>query len=289
MVPAMAPELTATPSVPACRAARSARATAAAWVPEGARSSVARAVAWARAGWHRTGVRRSIAAALLAFGLLPAPVLADPLDGALVAVRVVAGFSPYSSTQYEVLWRGRVAVASHYRTLVNYDEPLHGMRLVPREGFVALLDAVERDGAFALPDAPTPGTAPAALRYEVEVRRGKRHHVFRVSCPDAQADPRYDRIVRAVRRYVLRYAGDLAFRNVFFDAGELGWLNLTSVPVARVIVDGQTLGHETPLYGYELRAGEHRVRLESVTGGLTREHTVRIQGGMTTILHMDMR
>ncbi len=211
------------------------------------------------------------------------------LDGSFVSVRVVGGFSPYRLVTYEVLWRAKVAVAGHYRGLVNYDESLHAMSLIPVEDYTGLLDKLAALGIGALKDAPKPVTVAGALKYEVEYRRGKDKVLVKVTGPAAQADPRYGQIVELVRAFVLKTAGDLPFRNVFFEPGTYGYVNLTSVPVAKVYIDGRDTRRETPMYGYELPAGAHKVRLHAVKEGWERTHTLRVEPGMTTIVHFDLR
>ncbi len=216
---------------------------------------------------------------------------ADPLEGALVSLKVTGGFTPYRSVSYEVLWRGRTAVVNHYRSLVNYDEALHEMRLCEREELQRLLKDLSDAGALTLPSAPTPKVRVGALRYEIEIRPGGakgKVHTFTVDEPDAQPDPRYARIVRRVRGFVVRATGELPFRNVFFDPGTFGFLNLTSVPAARVEIDGRDIGLETPLYGYELASGVHEVRLIDPKSGAERRHNLRVEPGMTTIVHIEV-
>ena len=104
-----------------------------------------------------------------------------------------------------------------------------------------------------------------------------------------QTDSRYGAIIETIRTTVLEHAGDLVFRNVFFEPGTYGWVNLTSVPPATVSIDGRPTGLKTPIYGYELPAGTHKVRLYAEEQKWERVHTVRIDPGMTTIVHFDLR
>ncbi|MFT7622075.1 MAG: hypothetical protein ACI9WU_001242, partial [Myxococcota bacterium] len=190
---------------------------------------------------------------------------------------------------YEVLWRARVAVAGHYRGLVGYDEAMHAMKLVPAAEFVSLLDKAGELGLFTLKDAPEPTAAPGALSYEIEARRGDKTVLVKVTGPDGQANKQYGQIIELVRTFVLARAGDLPFRNVFFEPGTFGYVNLTSVPVCKVHIDGRELPLETPIYGYELPAGTHEVKLVAVKEGWERSHTLRVEPGMTTIVHFDLR
>ncbi len=210
-----------------------------------------------------------------------------PLDDSFVSVRVVGGFSPYRAVSYEVLWRAKVAVAGHYRGLVNYDEAMHAMKLVPTGEYTKLLDQLAKDGVFELKDAAQERPEMGALRYEIEVRHGARHVLAKVTGPPPGS--RYAHIIARVQAFVVARAGDLPFRNVFFEPGTYGFVNLTAVPVCRVWVDGRDTGLETPVYGYELPAGEHEVRLVAIEEGWERSHTLRVEPGMTTIVHFDLR
>lgn len=234
--------------------------------------------------WHRRRVN------LLLLALLGTSLGADPpLDRSLCSVRVVGGMTPYRLVTYEALWRGPTAVASHTAVLVNYEETLQQMRLIEQPAYEKLLADVESAGAFELPDAPEPPHVLGGLRYEVEVQRGSRSHTFKVSDPSDQPDPRYRRIVGLITRLVLSRTGPLVFRNVFFEPGTFGFLNLTSLPAARVAVDGRDLGQETPIYGWELSAGFHEVVLTDPKSGYSRKHTLKVEPGVTTILHVDLR
>lgn len=236
---------------------------------------------------------------MLALGAISAPPerMKTPLeptkpaafDGSLVSARIVDGFSPYLNVTYEVLWRQNVAVANHYRGLVNYSEPFHDMALVTKEEFAGLISEIDRLNGFSLPDVAVPESALAPVIWEVELKHAGRTKLFRVGAPEIQSDPRYAEIIQYIQRFVVRYAGDLTFRNVFFEPGTYGWVNLTSVPPATVTIDGRDTGLSTPIYGYELPAGKHQLRLYAAEQNWERLHTVRIDPGMTTIVHFDLR
>ncbi len=216
---------------------------------------------------------------------------AEPLDGALVSVVVTGGTTPYHQVRYDVVWRNGTAVATHYRSFLNYDESLHALRLVRRPRFEALLKTVRALGVWELEDSAIPSVPMAGIRYEVEVAQGGKSHRFVVTDPAAQEDRRYHDVVTHVRSEVTQLAGSLRFRNVFFEPGTYGYLNLTSVPVAKVFINDRDIGLETPMYGYELKAGKHAIRLETPAekGGYIRKHTAVVNPGMTTIIHMDLR
>jgi len=114
-------------------------------------------------------------------------------------------------------------------------------------------------------------------------------HAFRVADPVNHADRRYQGIVSATRSLVNRLAGELPFRHVFIPEGRLGWLNVVTVPVAHLQVDGFATELETPLYGYEVAAGKHTLRLSTADGAHDRSYEVRVDPGGTTLLRVDLR
>ena len=120
---------------------------------------------------------------------------AEPLDGAVVSVVVTGGSTPYHQVRYDVVWRNGTAVATHYRSFVNYDESLHALRLVRRPRFEKLLHTVRQLGIWELSDSPIPSVSMAGIRYEVEVSQGGKSHRFVVNDPSAQADRRYQAVV----------------------------------------------------------------------------------------------
>ncbi len=224
----------------------------------------------------------------------PSPAEAPSGFGPEDYVRVVLeapGPTPFHEIRYEVVRRGPAAAAMHRRELPGHGESLHGMALLTRDEEAALRALIDRAGALTLPDAPALPAQPGAegLQWRVELSLDGRTHRFRVRDPINQPDRRYWALVGGVRDVVRRHAGEQPFRNVFFDPGHLGWVNLVSVPAARVWVDGFDTRLETPLYGYELRAGAHEVRLVSLDGAWDRTYTIRVEPGGTTHLAVDLR
>lgn len=216
-----------------------------------------------------------------------------PEDFSVRVIMDVPAASPFSSVRYEVARRGRAATAVHRRELPGHRESLHGMGLLTAaeaDALVALLTEVE---AARLPDAvaPTAGVGQITWRVEVDLGPGSGSgaHVFRVSDPANQPDRRYRRLVSGVRELVLRVAGDLPFRNVFYPSERLGWASVVSVPVGRVLVDGFDTRLETPLYAYELAAGAHEIRIVTRDGTLDRTYQIRVEPAGTTHLTVDLR
>ena len=232
----------------------------------------------------------SLLSTLILLAVPPTPVSPTEVpSGTLVSVRVVDGFSPYHTVTYEVLWRKQIAVANHYRGLVGYNEPFHDMALVTREEFHVLLADIKRLGGLTLPSISSTRNVLAPLTWEVELCIDGVSHSFRVDAPEVQGDPRYFQVIDAVRTFVVNHTNELVFRNIFFEPGTYGWVNLTSVPPAKVFIDGRDIGMKTPIYGYELPVGAHALRLVAVEQGWERKHNVRITPGMTTIIHFDLR
>lgn len=235
-------------------------------------------------------MRRALAVFLLTLAALVTTGAAADDDYVRVVLEHPAP-TPYSVLRYEVARRGRATMAVHRRQLPGYAEPLHGVGLMTREEADAVWQLCRATDAQRLPDAPlTPAmAAEGALSWRVEASIDGVEHVFRVGDPRNHPDRRYALLTDGVIRAVTQRAGELPFRNVFVPSARLGWLDVVSVPAARVFLDGTDTGLQTPLYGYEVEAGRHAVRLESLDGSLLRAYDVRVEPSGTTHLHVDLR
>jgi hypothetical protein len=204
--------------------------------------------------------------------------------------------TPYTVCRYEIVRRGRATSAVHRKRLAGYAESLQGIGLLTKEEEAAIWALAVDTKAAELPDAvdpmPAPGRpmpAPGRLTWRIELSRDGRAHAFRVTDPLQQPRREYARLFVGVKELVVRLAGEIPFRNVFFPAGNLGWLNIITVPAARVEIDGFDTRLESPLYGYEVASGEHVVRLRSLDGALDRQYKVRVEPSGTTQLRLDLR
>lgn len=241
--------------------------------------------------------------------VLSAGAAARAADGDFVRITLLTPApSPFSFIRYEVSQRGRITTAVHRRALPGYDEVLHGMGLVTPSEADAIWKLCAETDALGLSDAG-PGTRPddggtfakakrrgrarhtpwPGLTWKVEVSLGGKDHTFRVTDPINRVDRRYEHLFAAVVHKVEEVAGDLPFRNVFFPANDMGWIDLASIPVAHVWADGFDTKLQTPLYGYELSAGVHEIRLRSRGGRYDRVYRVRIEPSGTTQLNVDLR
>lgn len=71
-------------------------------------------------------------------------------------------------------------------------------------------------------------------------------------------------------------------------AEERGSLSVTSQPAARVLIDDRDTGQTTPLAGYALPAGAHRLTLVTLDGRQKRTLGITIKAGATTKLHVSL-
>ncbi|MCB9729295.1 MAG: hypothetical protein H6744_16070 [Deltaproteobacteria bacterium] len=234
-------------------------------------------------------MRRALAVSLLALAALVTGGAAD--DDYVRLVLDQPAPTPYSVVRYEVARRGRATMAVHRRQLPGYDEPLHGMGLMTHDEADAVWQLCRQTAALELTDAPAAPAArqEGAFTWRVELSLDGVEHHFEVGDARNQPDRRYARLTDGIIRAVTRRAGELPFRNVFVPSARLGWLDVVSIPAAHVFLDGADTGVETPVYGYEIEAGRHAIRLESLDGELTRAYDVRVEPGGTTHLHVDLR
>ena len=203
-------------------------------------------------------------------------------------VRESPAASPYATMRYEIVDRG-APTAVQRKTLPGHSESLHAMRLLTREKAERFFDDVISWAGNGLVDAIEPTVGVDTTVWRVEIRVRGLEQAFRVRDPLNQKDTRYGKIVRRLRALVDASTGELPFRNIFYPPQVLGWVNIRAVPQASVVIDGFDTRLKTPLYGYELKAGTHVVRLGSVDGKIQREYTIRVDPGGTTHLAVDLR
>jgi hypothetical protein len=226
-------------------------------------------------------------------GLLSTWCLSTGADGDYVMLTLQQpSSSPFATVRYEVAVRGRVNTATHRRELPGYGESLHGMGLLTREESSAYWGAIRAlnlaDLGDALPPADTKDRIDG-LVWEIEWLIDGVERTLRVVDAVNQEDRRYPRALMLTQALVHRVAGDLPFRNVFIPEGRLGWLNVVTVPVARLYVDGFDTELETPLYGYEVSSGTHTLRLKTADELHERTYKVKVDPGGTTLLRVDLR
>lgn len=196
--------------------------------------------------------------------------------------------SPYHTIRYEITRRGPATTAVHRRGLPGLEEGLHALGLLTREEGEKVFALAREVGATTLPDHRPRAVAPLAVTWRCHVLLDGVSHTFLVTDPD-NADRRYARLFAAVRSTVIAVAGELPFRNVFVPAGDRGWLNIESVPAAKVVIDGFDTRLTTPMYSYELGAGAHIITLSSIDGRFTRTFDIRLEPQGTTTLRVDLR
>jgi len=223
----------------------------------------------------------------VAHGETPAPSLPDELADSYVRVVRTGGFSPFRRIEYSVIARSTAPVANYRKSLVNYPEELSSLSLVSISDYEDYLKKIEKAGAFSLTDAVAETPDSTLPIYRVELKVGERSAQFSFQ-PRLAADG-YQKILRLTKRFVMRHTNRLPFRNVFFDAGSFGYVDVESVPTARVYLDGRDTGLETPLESYEVPAGSHTMRLVSESEKVDREYEFRVESGMTTLMKLDLR
>lgn len=198
------------------------------------------------------------------------------------------GPSPYHTIRYEITRRGPATTAVHRRGLPGLDEGLHALGLMTREEGERIFALAREVDAVKLTDHRPKHVAPGAVTWRCHVQLSGVSHTFLVTDPD-NAERRYARLFSAVRHASLTVAGELPFRNVFVPATDRGWLNIESVPAARVRIDGFDTRLETPMYSYELAAGPHTITLTSLDGRFSRTFEIRLEPQGTTTLRVDLR
>lgn len=209
-------------------------------------------------------------------------------------IRVVrtGGMSPFRSIEWSVVSLDGTPLARHRKTMVNYSENIASMRLLTLDEYQDLWTRIESAGALTAPQRVDGDgrREDGGVRYEVEM--AKEGTVWRWVVDDSSRATQGHvafQVARLVEDTVETYTEKLPFRNVFFDPGVVGFVDVDSIPEAKVYIDGRDIQKKTPVHTYEMRAGEHSIRLVTEDGAYDRTYTFRIQAGMTTVLRLDLR
>lgn len=219
-------------------------------------------------------------------GLLSAP---PDLEDSFVRMKRTGGLSPFEQVDDSVVLRGSTPTANHAKDLVNYDEHLNRMALLTLAEYRALLDALEELDILVLRDFEVQPERKDLPTYVIEYQRNGRRNTIRIHGLPYSTDPRHAAVVDLIRKTVRAKSGPINFRNVFFDPGEVGYLNVESRPLAEILVDGVETHERTPLFGFEMQQGTHKLELRDKDKGIDRTFDVTIEPGMTTILNVDLR
>lgn len=216
------------------------------------------------------------------------PAAPPDVEESHVRMKRTGGLSPFEQIEDTVVLRGATPTAIHSKDVVNQSEHQNRMALLTLDEYRALLDALEALDILILRDFALSPRRDDVPTYTVEYQRNGRRNSVRIHGLAWSPDPRHRAVVELIRRTVREKAGDIPFRNVFFDAGEVGWLNLETRPAAQVEFDGVDTRERTPLYAWELPRGSHTVRLVDEERGIDRSFDFVIEAGMTTILNVDL-
>ncbi|MBH23168.1 MAG: hypothetical protein CMH57_01660 [Myxococcales bacterium] len=213
--------------------------------------------------------------------------LAAPVHDLRYAITMKRGFSPYTLVRYTLRVRDGVGTIGVTKELPGSYGRQERLGLLPADALKRLMGEL---GACDFATLPSVRRARGAeVVWGFEARSGDAHREIEVPDPERLEDPRYGRCLDALRTTAEAEVGAMAFRNVFFDAGEFGYLQVSSDPVARVIIDGVDTGQESPLMPTPLAVGEHEIEFVDPTRGVRREYKVTIMPEMTTNLTVDLR
>lgn len=253
-----------------------------------------------RRGWTRI-------AAGVALVLSPGPLLAqsptpagvaraeEPAapDGSFVRVTVRGGVSPFRMVAHDVTVRGDTVVVSLVKETLCSVGQRQDVRVVEGAGAAALIERLRRVGAFA--KAPVEGAEAGALdarastglpepRYEFWSAWGNRMERFHVDREVLMRHPDLVAVLTAVRDEVASRTDPLPMRDLYHSPSEMGVLVVTASEEATAVLDGWER-FRLPMDGVDVVEGEHRLRVEGVSGRV-REVTVRVERGMTSRYHV---
>ncbi len=214
-------------------------------------------------------------------------------DGSFVRVTVRGGVSPFRMVAHDVTVRGDTVVVSLVKETLCHVGQRQDVRIVGGADAKALVERLRRVGAFAM--EAVEGAEAGALdvqssarfpepRYEFWSAWGSRMERFHVDREVLTRHPDLVAVLTAVRDEVSSRTDPLPMRDLYHSPAEMGVLVVTASEEATAILDGWER-FRLPIDGVDVVEGEHRLRVEGVSGRV-REVTVRVVRGMTSRYHI---
>ena len=202
-----------------------------------------------------------------------------------VRLRLEGAGVPYVSVEYVLAEkRGTVVAESNKRFAQRFGHQ-EVVAVLTRADLDALLDALEADGIWAL--RTRKGVRPVT-RWTIDITRGARKHQVIVDDPALRLDGRHLRVIDRVRARVQAAVPPRIFQDPMLLPSEGGTLNLRTLPIARVRLDGVLLPISTPIKGLRVQAGRHTLEFLPSTGGPATPYNIAVEAGRATSLNLKL-
>lgn len=192
---------------------------------------------------------------------------------------------PYAQVEYVLAEkRGTVVAESNKRFAARFGRQ-EVVAVLTRADLDGLLDRLARDGIWTL---RTRRAVHSQTRWTIEVTRGDRRHAVVVDDPETRLDGRHLRIIERVRARVNAAVPQRRFQDPMLLPKEGGTLNLRTLPIARVRLDGVWLPTPTPIRGLRVQAGRHRLEFLPLAGGAPTPYDIAVEAGRATSLNLKL-
>lgn len=189
--------------------------------------------------------------------------------------------TPYARVLHEISPRRGVVVASISKIFTadfGRREEVSVLDEAALNGLSATLGGLD---ACQLPDETRPN--PRSV-YRLTCGEGGG---FTVHDPHLSLEPRYAKVIAALRGFIARRAPRVEFRDPLLRPGEFGWLRVDAAPTARVYVDGVALEGQTPISD-RAAVGTRVIELEPIEGGARHRYEVQVEPKRTTSLVVEL-
>ena len=199
------------------------------------------------------------------------------------------GFSPYAAVSYTVRVSEGLGTVIVRKVLPGSYGEDERATLVYGEALSAVIDKLGTCRAAVKAKPSTRARKPVASAWTLVVERGGMKKTVAFADPELELESPHQACLKTLREIATAQVGAMLFRDVFFEKGTFGYLQVSSEPVANVIIDGIDTGQASPLIGIPLSVGEHEVIFEDRERGVKRRYSVKVMPEMTTNLSVDLR
>lgn len=227
-------------------------------------------------------------------GSEPAPEPPVALPALLeVELEAMGGFSPWSRVRYAIEQvRGQPMLVHDREYPGDYDDGEPARRTLLGEGawsrLHASLEACRLGALEGLAQEPAAGERPAwrwRVRWRDAALGASSERVVWLTDEMARDWP----CLREIEAAVASELEPIRFERVFVAESERGTLDVRTVPVTEVWIDGVALERTTPLWDIVLPAGHHTIRMVNRDEGIDRTVEVVVERGVKTLLELELR
>jgi len=211
----------------------------------------------------------------------------DDVQDVFLSLTIHDDLSPYGYTRYELKNRGRTLILSLSKSLLGGFGDLQDVALLEFDELPVLIQGLVNCGIDRASSEVDANDASTTYSLDIVLDAYHREQVW--SGATNRPGTAYWCASRLIIDTYAAIGDPVPFVDLFWNDGEYGELTTSSVPPARLFVDGRDTGLTTPVYNLRLAPGVHILRYVNETLEIDREYDATVVEGHTTRINVELR